>query len=65
MSALTPTHLCPDGDCSADPVLQLALHLGLLPRLGDLVLDTLAQSGDQREEVWVRAYSEVWLLLSS
>ena len=45
-------------------MLQLALHLGLLPRLGDLVLDTLAQRGEQREEVWGRAYSEVWLLLS-
>ena len=27
-----------------------ALHLGLLPRLGDLVLDTLAQRGEQGEE---------------
>ena len=43
-------------------MLQLALHLGLLPRLGDLVLDTLAQRGEQGEEVWARAYSEVWLL---
>ena len=48
----------------ADPVLQLALHLGLLPRLGDLVLDTLAQRGEQGEEVWARAYTEVWLLSS-
>ena len=56
--------MCPDADCLPDPVLQLALHLSLLPRLGDLVLDTLAQGGEQGEEVWGRAYSEVFLLSS-